>query len=65
VSAGSLPDEVVARINRAVQRAVLAELADLDLGPGFRVELLTAEKAQLVGPGHTDGIRVELEASAS
>lgn len=34
VSAGSLPDEVVARINRAVQRAVLAELADLDLGPG-------------------------------
>jgi hypothetical protein len=60
LSGGGLPEEVVAKINRAVQRAVLSELADLDLGAA-RVQLLSAERAQFPG-GPTDGIVVQLEA---
>jgi len=49
-----LPSEAVDRINRAIQKAVLIELASVDLGAGFNV-LLSAP----VGNGGTDGLTIE------
>jgi hypothetical protein len=49
-----LPREVMDQIARAIQKAVLAEIASLDIAPRFGAEL--SRPRGLLGPGPTDGI---------
>ena len=58
---GGLPDEIMTRIERAVQQAVLAELADLDLGPGYRIDLAGTKGAPGQGGTRPQGIAVEAQ----
>ncbi|WPO70071.1 MULTISPECIES: hypothetical protein [unclassified Streptomyces] len=54
-----VPDEVVRAIDAAIRKAVLTELATIDLH-GRATDLLGEGMAveSLGGPGHTQGIRV-------
>jgi hypothetical protein len=57
VSGDGLPPEVLQRVEQAVQRTVLQELLNLNLGPGYRVSL--ALEADRSGGGGTQGIWVQ------
>ncbi|MFF7730889.1 hypothetical protein [Streptomyces sp. NPDC008001] len=54
----SLPDEVVQRIDAAIRKAVLTELATVDIQA--QAQDLLAEDLTIghIGGGHTQGIRV-------
>ena len=62
-----LPKDTTDRIAKAIQRAVLTEIAALDLGPEYAVSLLPAAAKETDGsralksafPGTTQGIIVE------
>lgn len=54
-----LPAEVIDRIHKALHRAVLQELADVDLGPRQGVRSIELDRSSARGPGgKTDGIDV-------
>jgi hypothetical protein len=62
-----LPEDTTDRIAKSIQRAVLTEIAALDLGPEYAVSLLPAATKETDGsralkaalPGTTQGIIVE------
>jgi hypothetical protein len=56
---GELPAEAADRIHKALHRAVLQEIADLDLSERNAIRFINLDKP-LFG-GHTQGIRAELE----
>jgi hypothetical protein len=53
ISGAELPPEIVQTISRAVQKAVLIEVAGLDLRPGYAV--------RLIGNGGTQGMELIAE----
>jgi hypothetical protein len=54
-----LPPEAVASVSHAVQRAVLAELADLDIAPTYTVRLQPSDEENLVQGHPTNGIWID------
>jgi hypothetical protein len=59
VSGEGLPSEVLKRVEHAVQKTVLQELLELNLGPGYRVNL--ALEPDAAGGDGTQGIVIESE----
>ena len=59
IQGGQLPPEVLNRIHRAVHRAVLHEIADIDLAPRNGVRFLGLDD-ELVGRGRTQGIAAQI-----
>lgn len=58
-----LPTESVRRIDKALQRALLIELAEMDIAPTARIQLAKASSDK--PGGSTEGIYVELPADDS
>jgi hypothetical protein len=54
-----LPQEVVDRIHRAIHRAVLAEIADIDLAPRHAFRLIGLDES-LKENGPTQGIHAQI-----
>ena len=54
----ALPSEVIDRIASAVRKAVLLEVADLDLASGVRVQDLAAMAGNGGGGGGTQGVAI-------
>ncbi len=56
---GELPPEALGRIHRAVHRAVLSEIAEIDLAPRSGIRFLRLDD-ELVAGGRTQGIAAEI-----
>ena len=56
---GELPAEATERIHKALHRAVLQEIADLDLSSRNAIRFINIDKPLIGGP--TQGIRAEIE----
>ena len=54
-----LPSDVVKRITAAIQKAVLLELATVDLRSGFNVDFLGGAGGARLPNGSTQGIQIE------
>jgi len=59
IQGGQLPPEVLDRIHRALHRAVLSEIAEIDLAPRNGVRFLGLDD-ELVGRGRTQGIAAQI-----